>query len=214
MKCNKTAIQDTYADYARYLKDWSEAEGMPPIPKINIAIKNKIGRRRRESSVSKPGSEEEARTRANGMFGPILGGKAHGKYLGDYFVDKDIEWHEKNPGAKPSTPREHGDSILILFYLLEPNYVRNRIFDSSDTDKDHPLGKWKTQQVYLKEGDRFYVKIPDGKEGDYPVLVFAAFTPLGGPKYALGVNSLLNPEKIKQIGLTKCQDDLIYSEEE
>ena len=39
LKCNKTAIQDSYADYARYLKDWSEADDMPPIPNINIAIK-------------------------------------------------------------------------------------------------------------------------------------------------------------------------------
>lgn len=214
LKCNKTAIQDSYADYARYLKDWSEADDMPPIPNINIAIKNSMGKRRRESSVSKPESAEEARRKVTGMFGPILGGKAHGTYLGDYFVDKDIEWHKQNPNAKPSTPREAGDSILILFYLLEPNYVRNRIFDPKDTDEDHPFGKWKAQQVYLEEGDSFYVDVPKGKEDDYPVLVFAAFTPLGGPKYALGVNSLLNPDKIKQVGLTKIQEELIQEEDE
>ncbi|MGB1589800.1 MAG: hypothetical protein ACPHDO_05625, partial [Candidatus Poseidoniaceae archaeon] len=214
LKCNKTAIQDSYADYARYLKDWSEADDMPPIPNINIAIKNSMGKRRRESSTSKPESAEEARRKVTGMFGPILGGKAHGTYLGDYFVDKDIEWHKQNPNAKPSTPREAGDSILILFYLLEPNYVRNRIFDPKDTDDDNPFGKWKAQQVYLEEGDSFYVDVPKGKEDDYPVLVFAAFTPLGGPKYALGVNSLLNPDKIKQVGLTKIQEELIQEEDE
>jgi len=42
--------------------------------------------------------------------------------------------------------------------------------------------------------------------------VFAAFTPLGGPKYGLGVNALLNPEKIKQIGLTALQEELIQEE--
>ena len=52
------------------------------------------------------------------------------------------------------------------------------------------------------------------EEDDYPVLVFAAFTPLGGPKYALGVNSLLNPDKIKQVGLTKIQEELIQEEDE
>ena len=32
---------------------------MPPIPNINIAIKNRMGKRRRESSVSKPESAQE-----------------------------------------------------------------------------------------------------------------------------------------------------------
>ena len=53
---SKTPMQIT-----RYLKDWSEADDMPPIPNINIAIKNSMGKRRRESSVSKPESAEEAK---------------------------------------------------------------------------------------------------------------------------------------------------------
>ena len=52
-----------------------------------------------------------------GMFGPILGGKAHGTYLGDYFVDKDIECTTE-PKCEAKHSRESGDSILILFYLL------------------------------------------------------------------------------------------------
>ena len=212
LKCNKDAIQDTYSDFARYLKDWQEADDMPPIPKINVAVKNSIGKRRRELSVSKPTSPEEARRCATGVFGPILGGKSHQNYLGDYHLDKDETWHLEHPDRKPSEPRPAGDDILLIFYRLEPNYLRNKVFDPRDTDEDHPHGKWKSEPVYLQTGDPFYVDIPPGQEDEHPALVFAAFTPLGGPKYGLGVNALLNPEKIKQRGLTALQEELIQEE--
>ena len=61
----------------------------------------------------------------------------------------------------------------------------------------------------LQKGDRFYVDFPEGEDERYSVLVFAAFTPRGGPQYGLGVNSLLDPKKIKQIGLDNYEEEFI-----
>lgn len=212
LRCNRNAVQDSYSDFARFLQDWEDTEDMPPIPTINIAIKNSIGKRVRNLSISKPKSAEEARRNALGIIGPLLSGRAGKVYLGDYYADKNEKWHKENPGKTSSEPRPPGDDLLIIFYLLEANYIRNSIFDPTDIDEENPLGKWKREAVYLQPGDRFYVEIPEGQEHQYPVLAFAAFTPLGGPQYGLGVNALLNPEKIKQIGLTALQEELIQEE--
>ena len=101
--------------------------------------------------------------------------------------------------------------MIFYSFFTDLNYLRNKVFDPHDTDED-PHGKWRSEPVYLQTGDPFYVDIPLGQEDEYPALVFAAFTPLGGPKYGLGVNALLNPEKIKQRGLTALQEELIQEE--
>jgi len=211
LKCRSTATQDSFSDYARYLKDWVEGEHLPQIPNINIAIMtNHQMRRRRELSLSKPESSEQARASVTGRFGAIVGGVAHGTYRGDYFLDKDEEWHTAHPGAKGSDVRKYGqDDILLVFYRLQPNYVTSKLFDSDDTDDDNPLGKWRHELVELQPGDRFYIEVPEGQEKEYPVLVFAAFTPRGGPQYGLGVNTMLDPAKIKQRGLKNFQEELL-----
>lgn len=208
LKSKNTAIQDTFRDYATFLKDWVEGDNLPPLPNINIAIMHKWPmRRRRESSVSKPSTAKEARDTVTGVFGAIVGGVAHGTYRGDYFLDKDEKWHAEHSQAKGSEPRKLGDDILIVFYGLDPNYVRNKLFDKNDTDEKHPLGKWKTEVVKLQETDRFYVEIPPGEEELHAAIVFAAFTPRGGPQYGLGRNSMLDPSKIKQIGLRNLMEE-------
>jgi len=215
LKCKNTATQDSFSDYARFLKDWIAGENLPQIPKINIAImKNRHMRRKRELSISKPTSSEQARNAILGRYGAIIGGEAHGVYRGDYFLDKDSKWHEENTGVKGSYVRKYGqDEILIVFYGLQPNYVRNRLFDPNDTDEKNPLGKWRHELVELQSGDRFYIEIPEGQEKEHSVLIFAGFTPRGGPQYGLGINSLLDPAKIKQKGLDyfheeSLEDDL------
>jgi hypothetical protein len=203
------AIQDTYSDYARYLQDWIDGDIPLQVPKINIAImKKRDRRRRRESSISKPQTAKQARDTITGVFGPILGGTAHGTYRGDYFLDKNSEWHQENISVKGSDIRKIGDDILIIFYGLQPNYVRNKLFDPNDTDDESPLGKWRSEKVELQEGDRFFVEIPEGQEKDHSVLVFAAFTPRGGPQYGLGLNSMLDPARIKQIGLRNLMEEM------
>ena len=75
MKCRNTATQDSFSDYARFLKDWVSSSHLPQIPKINIAImKNRKMRRKRELSVGKPTSSQQARESILGRFGAIVGG--------------------------------------------------------------------------------------------------------------------------------------------
>jgi len=209
LKSKDMAIQDTYGDYATFLQDWLKGDNFPSLPKINIAIMNKWPmRRRRESSISKPRSEEEARETVTGVFGAIVGGTAHGTYLGDYFIDKNEQWHIDNLSVKGSDPRKIGDDILIVFYGLDCNYVRNKLFDFDNTDKENPGGSWRSEIVRLQYGDSFYVKIPIGEEEKYAAIVFAAFTPRGGPQYGVGRNSMLNPDRIKQIGLRNLMEEM------
>ena len=210
--CKNTATQDSYSDYARFLKDWISSENLPQIPKINIAImNNRLRVRSRALSISYPKSAKHAREKILGRYESIVGGRSeHSPYRGAYFLDKDLLWHQDNPESKGSDVRRYGhDDILIIFYGLKPNYVRNSIFDENDIDEANPHGKWRKELVELQEGDRFYIDIPQGKEEEYSVLVFAAFSPRGGPQYGIGVNSLLDPSKIKQIGLNYLQEELI-----
>ena len=213
LKCRNTATQDSFSDYARYLKNWVEGEHLPQIPNINIAIMvNHQMQRKRELSISKPQSAAQARASITGRFAAIVGGAAHGTYRGDPFLDKDEAWHLEHADAKGSDARKFGlDDILLVFYRLQPNYVTSSLFDPHDIDDEHPHGKWRREVVELQPGDSFYIDVPEGQEREHSVLVFAAFTPRGGPQYALGVNTMLDPAKIKQRGLHNYQDELVES---
>ena len=60
--------------------------------------------------------------------------------------------------------------------------------------------------VFLEEGDPQWLDVdPDNPE--YSIVVFAAFTPRGGPQYGVGVNSLLDPDKIEQRGLVNLNEE-------
>jgi hypothetical protein len=216
LKCKSTATQDSFSDYARYLKDWVDDENLPQISNINIAIMNDYDKKRkRELSISKPESSEQARSSITGRYGAIVGGAAHGLYRGDYFLDKAEDWHADNFDAKSTYVRKYGkDDILLVFYRLNPNYVTSRLWDKTDTDEVNTLGKWRHELVELEDGDKFYIDVPKGKEKEHSILVFAAFTPRGGPQYGFGVNTLLDPAKIKQRGLRNYQEELLDLEDE
>jgi hypothetical protein len=198
LKCKDTATQDSYSDYARYLKDWISDETLNPIPRINIAImKNRLRKRTRALSISKPISSQHAREKILGRYSTILGGSSpHSSYLGDAFLDKSISWHQENPNSKPSDIREYGkDDILIIFYGLQPNYVRDTLFDKNYIDDKNPLGKFRKLEdsIKLQKGDRFHIDFPEKEEEKYSILVFVAFTPRGGPQYGIGTNSFITP---------------------
>ena len=203
LKCDRDAVQDSFADYAKYLKDWSESNEGSPVPTINIAVMENIRKRSRILSTSKPESEIEAREADSGIYGAVMGGASPPNYQGDYFLDRSEEWHKENSGAK--SERAPGEDILIVFYRLHPNYLRNRLFDSDDTDAENPHGKWRTQAVYLQEGDRHYLDFEEG-DRDGRITLFAAMTPSGGPQYGIGTNQMLDPEKIQQIGLRNLME--------
>ena len=97
---------------------------------------------------------------------------------------------------------------------MNPNYVTSRLWDKTDTDEVNTLGKWRHELVELEDGDKFYIDVPKGKEKEHSILVFAAFTPRGGPQYGFGVNTMLDPAKIKQRGLRNYQEELLELEDE
>ena len=210
LRCRNTATQDSYSDYARFLSDWLEGENHPPLPKVNIAVRTgHESKRKRELSISKPQTSEQARSAITGRFASVVGGRIpHGDFRGDYFLDKDEQWHKDNQDARGSDPRIYGkDDILLVFYRLQPNYVTSKLFDPEDTDQENPLGRWRSELVVLQPGDRFYVEVPEGEEESYPVIVFAAFTPRGGPQYGVGVNTMLDSSNIVQRGLRNFEDE-------
>ena len=176
--------------YAKFLKEWLDNDMgvLDDAPKINVAIWNKVMRRKRYLSVSKPQSIEEARENATGLLEAIVGGQgSSGRYKGDYFIDRSKEWHESFEGT-PDQTRRAGDPILIVIYKLDPNYLTRSLFNPEKTGRD----AWEVQSpvVKLTEGDLF-VDFPKGEEEKYAALTFAAFTPNNGPMYQVGTNRLV-----------------------
>ena len=199
--CKKFALKDSFADYARYLKDWRDGENMPDLPAINIAIMDGLKIRKRRFSTTDPSSPKDARKTVQPMFSPFIGGSVPHEvtpYRGDGFIDRDANWHKSNPNASQGTSRQIGEDILIVFYEFEPNYLTKSTVEKG-VRTNHKGG------IYLQSGDRLYIDVPAGKEADYPVITFAAFTPLGGPQYSIGVNSALDPKKIQYVGTTSNQ---------
>ena len=84
-----------------------------------------------------------------GMFGPILGGKAHGTYLEIILLTKTLNGTSRTRMRSQvlrEKRRQHTDSVLPSgAELCSQSYLCLK-----DTDEHHPFGKWKAQQVYLK----------------------------------------------------------------
>ncbi len=173
--------------YAKFLKEWLDNEmgTFDSPPKINVAVWNKVMRRKRFLKISKPKSIEEARENATGLLEAIVGGKGSGgKYKGDYFIDRSKQWHESIEGT-PDQTRRAGDSILIVIYKLDPNYLTRSLFNPD-------LPGWEVQSPVVKLTDgELFVDYPDGEEEKYAALTFAAFTPNNGPMYQVGTNRLV-----------------------
>ncbi len=174
--------------YSSFLKEWLDNEMgvFDKPPDVNVAIMKRMMRRKRYLLVSKPTSVTEAKENATGLLEAIIGGQGSGgKYKGDYFLDRPKEWHETVVGT-PDQTRRAGDSILIVFYRLDPNYLTRTLYNPDEN-------KFEIQEnaVELTEGDLF-VDIPDDEEKEkYSALTFAAFTPNNGPMYQIGTNRLV-----------------------
>ena len=178
--------------YAEFLKDWLEDENFSNPPPINVAVMdNRTMRRKRFLKISKPRTKEEARANASGRLEAIIGGKGSGgRYKGDYFLDRDEEWHQSSVKT-PDQTRRAGDPILIVLYGIRPNYLTRSLFEETE---EHPTGRFvRGSDVLLEEGDERYVDHGESKEEieKHSVLVFTAFTPNNGPMYNIGTNDLV-----------------------
>jgi len=197
--------------YADFLKDWLEDDNFSDPPPINVAVMdNRRMRRKRFLKISKPTTADEARANATGQLEAIIGGKGSGgKYKGDYFLDRDEDWHLESVET-PDQTRRAGDSILIVLYGIRPNYLTRSLFNEEETD-EHPNGRFVSgKDVMLEEGD-WYVDHGESEEEEakHSVLVFAAFTPNNGPMYNIGTNDL-----VAAAGLVEEEEDLDVEEDE
>jgi hypothetical protein len=165
--------------YADFLNDWHngfvKGHLRSPLPKINVGFMYDIetgkSTTRQREFVKKPTNKDEAVEYKKDMIGALLGGSqklARVKYKGDRFYDNTPKWHNDNIDAEIG-PRLSSDSILLLFYKINPNYMIR-------------LGK--QNSIVLEKGDDGFI---DSKE----VLTFAAITPSGGPSYQVHSNKLI-----------------------
>ncbi len=201
--CPSEAGPTSFAQYATYLADWRKGgDGIPPLPKINVAIWNSLQERQRVLDDVYPFSEEEARNSATPRFESFIGGrgtlKGEGRsYRGDAFLDKEVDWHRSH--ESPSSVRTRGDDILIVLYQLHPRYLTKSLFEGT---KERPVRAKNSPSVYSRQGDSYYVAKPPLRDEDLALWTFAAWTPTGGPLYRIGFNVLIDPAKVKMVGRT------------
>ena len=183
LKYQKDLLFLSPTSYSEYLLEWISGYKNQtlnfPLPKINIGFmtgqkKDQSAERQREFS-KEPNNLEEALLYKTETIGAILGGpqlKAQEKYLGDRFFDKNQDWHNENHDRIPDD-REQRDSILILFYLISPNYLKSIKLNN----------KW--ESFYIPKDHQDFVDLKE-------ILTFAAITPLGGPSYKVHTHTMIN----------------------
>lgn len=207
LKCDKAAPQVSFRVLADYLKGWrteSNNGEAPPLPAMNVVVMNEGRRQRRLSDTNHPYSMEEAQQKVTRTFGAVVGGMdGAGRYKGDYFIDRPIEWHDDN--SKPSKTRKAGEDMLLVFYRLDPNYIRKTYWDETKRSDENPHGKMVTKEILvpkkLPNGRPHPLYVPSGTH----VITYAAWVPEGGPMYSVGTNRLIDQSRIKQRGLAQLQ---------
>jgi len=204
LKCRSDAPQTSFSLYAEYLSEWYERfqNGEEKyFPTINLAVYDTANRQRGQKYTDYPTSERQAIDEVSNSFKTIIGGTSGGMiFKGDAFLDRDIKWHKAHD--RPSKIRQNSDSLLIIIYPLNPNYVRRNYYDLSQRDKENPNGVRIKKDIFVQPGDTNYIT------GDSPILTFAAWTPIGGPTYEVGTNVLIKQyDDIRQIGLDQTKED-------
>ena len=177
-----------------FLKEWGD------LPKINIAFygydkngKYKKDERKRDGTVGCK-TEKEAKDRALDKISNLISSQKRkaGKetiYLGDAFIDRDKDWiiqHENS--ATSEKKRKKGDPILIIFWVLNGNYLCK--YGSAGNEK----------KFYLNENDNGYLK--------NPLVSFSVIVPPGGPYYKIETNEAKKNEVLKNPECVEILDEL------
>lgn len=196
-KCKKGAATASFVMYAEYLEDWlrmaREGDISHP-PLVNIAVFNPARRKRAQNISNWPRSEKQAKDEAAERFESFYGGVSDDKkYKGDAHIDKSEKWHLKSPDGQTKV-RAPGEPILLAFYQLNPNYIRKTIYAWDLRSDDNPHGEKVTREIMLGPNDKGFI------HGDHHMICYYAWTPINGPMYGVGVNSMIDPEKVLQIG--------------
>lgn len=195
-KCRPDASAASFKLYSDYLRDWlKEARNgnVSHPPTVNLAVFDRARRKRAQKLTNYPRSELQAREEVAARFENIIGGVSDDKqYMGDAHIDKSKAWHIE--AESPTKIRNPGEPILIVFYQLDPNYVRKNIYDWSQRSAENPNGLRVSADVRLQPGDNAYIY------GDEFIICFAAWTPINGPMYEVGYNTLIDINQVDQIG--------------
>ena len=213
LRCPPESGPATFAQFSSYLKDWRRGgEGLPAFPRINLAVFIDLQERQRVLDPLRPLSEKSARSNPSKSFTSIIGGlgtlAGYGrKYRGDAFLDKDVDWHRSH--ENPSTIRQRGEEILIVLYRLHPNYLTRTLFE----EVDHKIQRQgKSEKVYAKPGTPYHVAKSGLGDKDLPLWSFAAWTPVGGPLYQVGINRFIAEKPVKMRGRVRIGAEIADEE--
>ena len=204
-RCKKDAMTTSFQVYADYLDDWLKMarEGDYPDypPCVNIAIFTPSTRKRAQKITNYPRSIKQAKEQAANRFENYVGGVSDDKrYIGDAHIDRPLQWH-LDTTEEESKVRRAGEPILLAFYQLNPNYIRKSIYNWELRSEDNPNGEKMTVDVTLDENDDDYI------HGDGNMICFYAWTPLNGPMYDVGVNSMIDVRNVLQIGTEQVNQE-------
>ena len=192
-KCDKEARSISPEAYLDYLDAWKQRDGA--IPKINVAIWKKPGKRKRSFGVKlnvKEHDLEFAKKKHLNLFESIVGGRSDNKkFLGDRFLDFPEQFHLGNINTNSKELYSAGwaarNEILFIFYKLDPNYICKTKL------------KGFNGVVKLDSKDDRYID-SKGKL----LYTFAVVTPQNGPMWQCGQNFTLVGGKT----ITEHENDL------
>jgi len=149
------------------------------VPFFNIAVMRKVGNRfrtyrRKFLSDKEKSSIEEMKVAAREkiIFSPFTGGGAT-NYLGDKFIDKQMDWHE-NIINKREYKRDRNENMLIVFYEFNPNYI----------------GSFEDKPIEFQEKEVGYLN------PEIPILTYFVSFNTQGPKFRVLYNkqNMINEE--------------------
>lgn len=177
-----------------FLKEWDD------LPKINIAFygydkywKYKRDERKRDGAVGCK-TEKEAKERALDKISNLISSQKRkaGKetiYLGDAYIDRDKDWIVRHDNSTTvEKKRKKDDSILIIFWVLNGNYLCKYGTDGNE------------KKVYLNENDNGFLK--------NPLVSFSVVVPPGGPYYKVETNEAKKREVLKNPECLNILDEL------
>ncbi len=191
-----------------FMNEWED------LPKINIAFYGydrkwdfKGDVRRRDGTTGSK-TKEEAKERALDKISNLISSqKRKGDtpdgtaketiYLGDAYIDRDREWIIQHANSRTAEKkRKKGDSILIIFWILDGNYLCKH--GTGVNEKRFYLGgklKDLNPKDVIVENENQYLK--------KPLVSFSVIVPPGGPYYKIETNEakknevLMNPECVE-----------------
>jgi len=172
-----------------FLKEWASDKFPEIFPKINIAFfgydekwgYQKIERKRDGTKGCE--TKKEAKEKALEKISNLISSQERKNYLGDAYIDRDEQWikNHKNKNTEEKR-RKRGDEILIIFWVLNGNYLCKN-----------------------EAGKKFYLEEDESGFLEEPLVSFSVIVPPGGPYYKTETNQAKKDEVLMH---PECKDIL------